>query len=208
MLTHLQIRDFAIIDAIELELRPGLTVLTGETGAGNPFWWTRYNCSPGTCGSRSRSTRIRTRRNFRHLRSRAGATRTEAMAGGTVTGWERRPRHPPRRLRGWALTCYLNGQTVPLQLLREAGNILIDIHGQHEFQSLMRTVRAARAARRLRKTRVSGRPGRYRTPGVGGDSQQDPGPRIPRPRPRGETRAVAIPGAGVECPAVERRRSP
>src|SRR6201999_1323158 len=34
MLTHLQIRDFAIIDALELDLRPGLTVLTGETGAG------------------------------------------------------------------------------------------------------------------------------------------------------------------------------
>ena len=34
MLTHLQIRDFAIIDQVELELRPGLTVLTGETGAG------------------------------------------------------------------------------------------------------------------------------------------------------------------------------
>ena len=34
MLTHLQIRDFAIIDSVELELRPGLTVLTGETGAG------------------------------------------------------------------------------------------------------------------------------------------------------------------------------
>ena len=34
MLTHLQIRDFAIIDAVELELHPGLTVLTGETGAG------------------------------------------------------------------------------------------------------------------------------------------------------------------------------
>jgi DNA repair protein RecN (Recombination protein N) len=34
MLTHLQIRDFAIIDAVELELRNGLTVLTGETGAG------------------------------------------------------------------------------------------------------------------------------------------------------------------------------
>jgi DNA repair protein RecN (Recombination protein N) len=34
---------------------------------------------------------------------------------------------------------YLNGQSVPLQLLREAGNILIDIHGQHEFQSLMRS---------------------------------------------------------------------
>src|SRR5204862_435784 len=34
---------------------------------------------------------------------------------------------------------YLNGQTVPVQLLREAGNILIDIHGQHEFQSLTRS---------------------------------------------------------------------
>src|SRR5690606_41305331 len=34
MLTHIQIRDFAIIDAIELELDAGLTVLTGETGAG------------------------------------------------------------------------------------------------------------------------------------------------------------------------------
>ena len=34
MLMHLQIRDFAIIDAIELEFNPGLTVLTGETGAG------------------------------------------------------------------------------------------------------------------------------------------------------------------------------
>src|SRR5437867_900094 len=34
MLSHLQIRDFALIDSVELELRPGLTVLTGETGAG------------------------------------------------------------------------------------------------------------------------------------------------------------------------------
>ena len=33
---------------------------------------------------------------------------------------------------------YLNGQSVPVQLLREAGSILIDIHGQHEFQSLTR----------------------------------------------------------------------
>ena len=38
---------------------------------------------------------------------------------------------------------YLNGQAVPVQLLREAGNILIDIHGQHEFQSLTRAPRSA-----------------------------------------------------------------
>jgi DNA repair protein RecN (Recombination protein N) len=34
VLTHLQVRDFAIIDAVEIELAGGLTVLTGETGAG------------------------------------------------------------------------------------------------------------------------------------------------------------------------------
>src|SRR5579872_5391141 len=34
MLTHITIRDFAIIDALELEFAPGMTVLTGETGAG------------------------------------------------------------------------------------------------------------------------------------------------------------------------------
>src|SRR4249920_2473622 len=34
MLTHLQIRDLAIVDAVELDFMPGLTVLTGETGAG------------------------------------------------------------------------------------------------------------------------------------------------------------------------------
>ena len=34
MLTHLHIRDFAIIDSVEIDLRTGLTVLTGETGAG------------------------------------------------------------------------------------------------------------------------------------------------------------------------------
>ena len=34
MLTHLQLRDFVLVDHAELELKPGLTALTGETGAG------------------------------------------------------------------------------------------------------------------------------------------------------------------------------
>ncbi len=42
-------------------------------------------------------------------------------------------------LRDGRSRAYLNGQAVPVQLLRELGNILIDIHGQHEFQSLTRS---------------------------------------------------------------------
>lgn len=140
MLTHLQIRDFAIIDAIELELRPGLTVLTGETGAGKSIL---VDALQLLAGGRAGSEVVR------HGAERAEISGTFDLA------------QAPRELKQWLeeqslgggeeliirrvvasdgrSRAYLNGQSVPLQLLREAGNILIDIHGQHEFQSLMRS---------------------------------------------------------------------
>ena len=140
MLTHLQIRDFAIIDAIELELRPGLTVLTGETGAGKSIL---VDALQLLAGGRAGSEVVR------HGAERAEISGTFDLA------------QAPRELKQWLeeqslsggeeliirrvvaadgrSRAYLNGQSVSLQLLREAGNILIDIHGQHEFQSLMRS---------------------------------------------------------------------
>jgi DNA repair protein RecN (Recombination protein N) len=139
MLTHLQIRDFAIIDAIELELRPGLTVLTGETGAGKSIL---VDALQLLAGGRAGAEVVR------HGAERAEISGTFDLA------------QTPRELKHWLeeqslsggeeliirrvvssdgrSRAYLNGQSVPVQLLREAGNILIDIHGQHEFQSLMR----------------------------------------------------------------------
>ncbi len=139
MLTYLQIRDFAIIDAIELELRPGLTVLTGETGAGKSIL---VDALQLIAGGRAGAEVVR-----------HGAERAEISATFDLA-------KAPRELKRWLeeqsiaggeeLTirrviaadgrsrAYLNGQSVPVQQLREAGNILIDIHGQHEFQSLMR----------------------------------------------------------------------
>jgi len=140
MLTHLQIRDFAIIDAIELELRPGLTVLTGETGAGKSIL---VDALQLLAGGRAGAEMVR-----------HGSERAEISGTFDLT-------QAPRELKRWLeeqslsggeeliirrmiaadgrSRAYLNGQSVPLQLLREAGNILIDIHGQHEFQSLMRS---------------------------------------------------------------------
>ncbi len=139
MLTHLQIRDFAIIDSVELELRPGLTVLTGETGAGKSIL---VDALQLLAGGRAGAEVVR------HGCERAEVSATFELG------------KAPRELRQWLeeqsiatgadLTvrrvvasdgrsrAYLNGQSVPVQLLREAGNILIDIHGQHEFQSLTR----------------------------------------------------------------------
>jgi len=141
MLTHLQIRDFAIIDAIELELRPGLTVLTGETGAGKSIL---VDALQLIAGGRAGAEVVR------HGAERAEISATFELA------------KAPRELRRWLdeqsiaggdeliirrvigtdgrSRAYLNGQSVPVQQLREAGSILIDIHGQHEFQSLTRNV--------------------------------------------------------------------
>ncbi len=140
MLTHLQIRDFAIIDSVELELRRGLTVLTGETGAGKSIL---VDALQLLAGGRAGAEVVR-----------HGAERAEVS--GTFELGE-----APRELKEWLeeqsvsgagelivrrvvgadgrSRAYLNGQAVPVQLLREAGNILIDIHGQHEFQSLTRS---------------------------------------------------------------------
>jgi DNA repair protein RecN (Recombination protein N) len=139
MLTHLQIRDFAIVDAVELELRTGLTVLTGETGAGKSII---VDALQLLAGGRAGAEVVR-----------HGAERAEVAATFDLA-------QAPRELKQWLeeqsvsagtelvvrrvvgndgrSRAYLNGQSVPLQSLRDAGNILIDIHGQHEFQSLTR----------------------------------------------------------------------
>ncbi len=139
MLTALQIRDFAIIDQLELELYRGLTVLTGETGAGKSIL---VDALQLLAGGRAGPEMIR------HGAERAEICGTfdladapealgEWLEAQALSGEElivRRVLAADGRSRSW-----LNGQTVPLQLLREAGNLLIDIHGQHEFQSLTRT---------------------------------------------------------------------
>src|SRR5438552_2476703 len=140
MLTHLQIRDFAIIDSVELELRRGLTVLTGETGAGKSILVDALQLlAGGRAGAevvRHGAERAEVSGTFelgeappelRQLLEEQSVSGTGELTVRRVVGADGRSR------------AYLNGQTVPVQLLREAGNILIDIHGQHEFQSLTRS---------------------------------------------------------------------
>jgi DNA repair protein RecN (Recombination protein N) len=139
MLTSLQIRDFAIIDRIEIEWRPGLTVLTGETGAGKSIV---VDALQLLAGGRAGAEVVR-----------HGAERADVSATFDVV---RGPRELKRWLEEQSISCeaelairrvvgsdgrsraYLNGQAAPVALLREVGHILIDIHGQHEFQSLVR----------------------------------------------------------------------
>jgi len=139
MLTHLQIRDFAIIDLIELEVRAGLTVLTGETGAGKSIVVDALALLTGGKGGaevvRAGTERAELSATFDisnappQLRELLSEQSVEAEDELTV----RRVIASDGRSRG-----YLNGVSVPLTLLREVGAMIVDIHGQHEFQSLTR----------------------------------------------------------------------
>jgi DNA repair protein RecN (Recombination protein N) len=138
MLTHLQIRDFAIVEAVELEFGRGFTVLTGETGAGKSIL---VDALLLAVGGRADSGSVR------HGAERAEVSATFAVTGnGAALAWleEQAIGHEGecqlRRVigadgRGRA---YLNGQAVPVQSLRALGELLVDVHGQLEFQSLSR----------------------------------------------------------------------
>jgi DNA repair protein RecN (Recombination protein N) len=144
VLTHIQIRDFAIIDAIELELHAGLTVLTGETGAGKSIL---VDALLLAAGGRAGAEVVR------HGCERAEVSATFALKGNdTALAWLadqeiehegecllRRVVGSDGRSRG-----YVNGQAMSVQSLRQLGELLVDVHGQMEYQSLMR--RAAQRA--------------------------------------------------------------
>jgi DNA repair protein RecN (Recombination protein N) len=136
MLSHLQIRDFAIVEAVEVELGTGFTALTGETGAGKSIL---VDALLLAVGGRADSGAVR-----------HGAERAEVTAGFDVSGnppalaWldEQQIGHDGEVLlrrtvaadgRGRA---YVNGQAMPVQSLRGLGELLVDVHGQLEFQSL------------------------------------------------------------------------
>lgn len=139
MLTHIQIRDFAIIDAIELELGSGLTVLTGETGAGKSIL---VDALLLAAGGRAGAEVVR-----------HGAQRAEISASFDIDGNEaasawlaeqsldhdsevvlRRVVAADGRSRA-----YINGQSMSVQALRQLGETLVDVHGQMEYQSLVRS---------------------------------------------------------------------
>ncbi|MGH8265376.1 MAG: DNA repair protein RecN, partial [Steroidobacteraceae bacterium] len=138
MLAHLQIRDFAIIDRVELEFDGGLTVVTGETGAGKSII---VDALLMVTGGRAGADAVR------HGAERAEISATfDVGDDGASQAWLkeqaidhegecvlRRSIAADGRSRG-----YINGQAVPLQALRALGELLVDIHGQHEFQSLGR----------------------------------------------------------------------
>lgn len=138
MLLHLTIRNYAIIDQLELEFKNGLTALTGETGAGKSILLGALGL---VLGDRADTDSIK-----------QGSDNAEIVAefdirtNTTVTSWLVAQELNTddecilrRRIsRDGRSRAYINGTPINLQLIRELGEMLIDIHGQHEHQSMMK----------------------------------------------------------------------
>ncbi len=139
MLRALSIRDFVIVDRMDLEFDGGFTVLTGETGAGKSIL---IDALAMVLGERSDAGIVR-----------QGAGKCEISAEFEISGLGPLQRWlADNDLAGDIDSCllrrvidsggrsraFINGRAVTLAQLREAGEHLVDIHGQHEHQSLLR----------------------------------------------------------------------
>jgi DNA repair protein RecN (Recombination protein N) len=137
VLRALDVRDLVIIERASLELAGGFSVLTGETGAGKSLL---VDAIELLVGGRAEASQIRD-----------GCERAEVSAefeiSPEVAAWleERELAGDPGQLilrrtidRSGRSRCFVNGHAATLAQLREAGEFLVDIHGQHAHQSLLR----------------------------------------------------------------------
>ncbi|GBG01191.1 DNA repair protein RecN [Azospira sp. I13] len=138
MLQRLNIRDFVLVDRLELDFRPGFGTLTGETGAGKSIL---VDALAFVLGERADAGLLR-----------AGAEKAEVGAEFDIAAlpelkaWLADNDFAAeddlllRRLldAGGRSRAYINGSSATLQQLRQAAEWLVDIHGQHAHQSLLR----------------------------------------------------------------------
>jgi DNA repair protein RecN (Recombination protein N) len=135
---NLQVRDFAIVDRIDIEFEPGMTVLTGETGAGKSILVDALGLVLGERGNAQLVRDGAKRAEF--------AAEFDVSALPNVSSWLeeqaldldddcllRRVINVDGRSRA-----FINGNSVPLSQLKALGELLLDIHGQHFHQSLAR----------------------------------------------------------------------
>ena len=138
MLVHLSIRNYAIVEQLDLELRTGMSVITGETGAGKSIMLDALGLA---LGDRADNGVVR-----------PGADKADILASfdlGDIA--EARQWLAERDLDGdgpcilrrvitaeGRSRAYINGTPCPLGDLKSLGELLIDIHSQHEHQSLLK----------------------------------------------------------------------
>jgi len=138
MLVHLSIHNYAIVEHLDLELDTGMTVITGETGAGKSIMLDALGLA---LGDRADSGAVRPGTDKADILASFDLTATpEARAWLAERDLEREGPCILRRVitAEGRSRAYINGSPCPQGDLRALGELLIDIHNQHEHQSLLK----------------------------------------------------------------------
>lgn len=136
MLQRLYVKNLALIDEIEVELKDGLNILTGETGAGKSIILGSVNLALGARYSKD-MLRKGAEYGFVELNFQIENAKQLHRLKELDVYPEDGMVVLSRRLMEGRSVSRINGETVTMTLLKEVASVLIDIHGQHEHQSLL-----------------------------------------------------------------------
>ena len=136
MLVNLHVKNLALIDESEVDFGPGLNILTGETGAGKSILMGSVNLALGgrytadmlRNGADSGLVELTFSLDDEGIIRRLAEMDIRAEEGMVTLS---------RRLMEGRSICRINGETVSMGTLKEAAGLLIDIHGQHDSQTLL-----------------------------------------------------------------------
>ena len=143
MLAELRIVNFALIEQLSLQFQSGFTVLTGETGAGKSLL---IDAIALLVGGRASTDQIRSGEDEAQLEAAFHLPDTHPLLQRLrlqeIIGQNESELILRRVLsRSGRHRVYVNGSLCPLRVLEELGGTLVDIHGQHEQQSLLATAK-------------------------------------------------------------------
>lgn len=143
MLATLRIQNYALIDTVEIDFQQGFNVLTGETGAGKSILIGALNL---VLGARSTSDVLRTGADKAQVDAifllKTPKKRLKALLKEHDIVLDGDELHLSRTVsKDGRSKGYINGAMVPIAVLSDIGDELVDVHGQHDHQSLLRADR-------------------------------------------------------------------
>jgi DNA repair protein RecN (Recombination protein N) len=139
MISYLRVKNFALIDELNIEFENGLNVITGETGAGKSIIIEAISV---ILGSTANNNLIKSSADFLEVEALFNLEQISKRQLNELKKYEditsdnqliiRRQLHSRKKNK-----CWVNNHLVSLSILQEIGNYLIDLHGQHSHQSLL-----------------------------------------------------------------------
>jgi len=146
MIVTLNINNFALIEKLRLDLSPGLNVFTGETGAGKSLIIQAFSL---LLGERASSSVVRKGCKTASVEAsfNTGTVSLDSLLdkwGVSIDDEDNKDflligREVSSVKKG--SSCFVNGRMTVLKVLKEVGNELVDLHGQHEHQALMKSAK-------------------------------------------------------------------